>query len=323
MPRRVLKLLSLLLLGVTWVFAAQAAEYNPADYTFTSLDYPGAPVGVSYAGTGLSGLNNLGQIVGGYGTWTPKKSQGLLYANGNFTVFDYPESTLNSSTAGAGINDAGIIVGGYNLNVDDSGGNRGFILSGGTYTTLAVPEAQYNTTAADIDNLGVIVGAYDYSSVPLITHSFIYNGTYNTFYNPSYNNTAASGINDAGLIVGSVTDGAGISHGFLFNGSTYTILDYPGANQTNAMKINRSGDIAGFYTVGTSLLNTVRHGFIYSNGKYYLFDYPGAKWTMLTGINNAGQIAGTWVDNSYSGHGFVAIPKRSKSALVPLDLLLE
>jgi probable HAF family extracellular repeat protein len=321
MPRRVLKLLSFLLLGVTWVFAAQAAEYNPADYTFTSLDYPGAP-SAQFAGTGISGINNKGQMVGGYGTWSPKQSHGLLYANGNFTVFDYPESTLNSSTAGAGINDAGTIVGGYNLNVDDSGGNRGFIRSGGTYTPLAVPTAQYNTTAADINNLGIIVGAYDYSFAPLVTHSFIYDGTYNTFYHPGYYNTVASGINAAGLIVGSVTDGAG-SHGFLLNGSTYTILDYPGANQTNAVKINRSGDIAGFYT--TKLFNNdIRHGFIYSKGKYYAFDVPfQAVWTMLTGINDAGWIAGTWVDSKYVGHGFLAIPKRSKNAFAPLDLLLD
>jgi hypothetical protein len=324
MRRRFPKVLSLLIVGMVWAFAAQAADYNPADYTFTSLDYPGAPV-ASFAGTGISGINNLGQMVGGFGMWSPKKSDGLIYANKIFTGFDYPGSVPNGTTAAAGINNSGTIVGGYNLNVDDSGGNRGFILSGGTYTTLAFPGAQYNTAAADINNNGIIVGTYDYSSVPLVTNSFIYNGTYSTFNNPSYSSTAASGINAAGLIVGSVTDGNGIAHGFLLNGSSYTILDYAGANQTSAMKINKAGDIAGFYTIGTIPALATRHGFIFSKGQYIAFDvpFPGAKWTLLTGINDKGQISGTWVDSGFVGHGFVAVPIKGQGVLVPLELLLD
>ncbi len=323
MRLRVLLLLSLLLLAAAWIAAARAADYNPAGYSFSSIDYTWAPMGVSFAGTGISGLNNLGQMVGGYGTWTPKKSQGLFYANQVFTVFNYPGSVPDGTTAGAGINDDGLLVGGYNLNVDDSGGNRGFLLNGESFTTLAVPEAQYNTTATDINNAGLIVGSYDFSSVPLVTHSFIYNGTYNTFSHPDFTSTAATGINANGLIVGTVIDSGGISHGFLLNGSTYTIIDYPGANQTNLTKINRVRDIAGFYTTGTTTFTMVRHGFVYSQGKFYLFDYPGAKWTMLTGISNNGRIAGTWVDSSYAGHGFVAVPRIAKNTLVPVGLLLD
>ena len=96
MRRRVLKVLILLWLGAAWAVAAQAAGYYPADYNFTSLDYPGAPVG-SFAGTGLSGLNNLGQITGGYGTWSPKKSHGLLYTKQGFSGFDYPESVYKAA----------------------------------------------------------------------------------------------------------------------------------------------------------------------------------------------------------------------------------
>jgi probable HAF family extracellular repeat protein len=52
--------------------------------------------------------------------------------------------------------------------------------------------------------------------------------TYTTFDAPGANNgTFASGINDAGQIVGFFEDSSGLVHGFLKDGATYTTLDVP------------------------------------------------------------------------------------------------
>jgi uncharacterized protein (TIGR03437 family) len=63
--------------------------------------------------------------------------------------------------------------------------------------------------------------------------------------------TVPSGINNSGQIVGSYTDPAGTSHGFLrsADGSTFTPIDVPGAlaGTTNAKGINNLGQIVGSY----------------------------------------------------------------------------
>src|SRR5215217_4682083 len=60
-------------------------------------------------------------------------------------------------TAACGINNRGQIVGLYN----DESGQHGFLLSGGTYTTINFPGAStQGTQAQGINNRGDIVGVY-------------------------------------------------------------------------------------------------------------------------------------------------------------------
>ena len=80
------------------------------------------------------GINNLGAIVGYYAT-SNHNAQGFLYAKGKFTDISPTGSTGSQAT---GINDHGDITG----NFADSKGSHGFLLKGGTYTTLDVPGAQ-------------------------------------------------------------------------------------------------------------------------------------------------------------------------------------
>jgi uncharacterized membrane protein len=54
--------------------------------------------------------------------------------------------------------------------------------------------------------------------------------------------TMASGINDAGQVVGAYADGAG-EHGFLEDGPVFSPIDYPGATITVASKIDDAGQI--------------------------------------------------------------------------------
>lgn len=59
--------------------------------------------------------------------------------------------------------------------------------------------------------------------------------------------TVASGINDAGQIVGQYFDVGSRGHGFLLSGGVYTPIDVPGAIAATARGINDAGQIVGDY----------------------------------------------------------------------------
>jgi len=72
-------------LGRTKIFVATVALFcvtSPAvadDYSFTTLDFPGANH------TYVEGINNQGQIVGGY---TGSQIQGFIYSGGTYTPLE-------------------------------------------------------------------------------------------------------------------------------------------------------------------------------------------------------------------------------------------
>ena len=59
--------------------------------------------------------------------------------------------------------------------------------------------------------------------------------------------TGATGINDAGQIVGSYYDTSHNIHGFLKSGGSFTRIDVPGATYTYSSGINNAGHIVGNY----------------------------------------------------------------------------
>jgi len=70
---------------------------------------------------------------------------------------------------------------------------------------------------------------------------------------------------------------------------TYTEIDFPGAFSTQAVGIDKAGDISGWYEDQ----NAATHGFVLRNGNYTSVDYPGTTGgTALYGMNDMGQIVG-------------------------------
>src|SRR5260370_26613654 len=89
-----------------------------------------------------------------------------------YTTFDDPLNTSGDGTLASGINDTGQIVGTY----ADASGVHGFLLSGGSYTTLDAPLAPQYTIAPGINRPGQIVGIYfsnHFGHAGL--HRFLYN----------------------------------------------------------------------------------------------------------------------------------------------------
>jgi probable HAF family extracellular repeat protein len=115
--------------------------------------------------------------------------------------------------------------------------------------------------------------------------------------------TQAHGINNAGLIVGDYSSG-GATHGFLYNGTTYTTIDDPLATSTSAYGINDADQVVGYYTDSSG----GTHGFLYDGTTYTTIDDPSATGgTHVLGINNSGQITGYYFDST-GVHGFLATP---------------
>lgn len=106
-------------------------------------------------GTRAIGINDHGEIVGGYGD-KDHHLHGLLVSRGVYTTLDVP-GTEDGSTLAQGINDAGVIVGFYDTG---DGTSHGFVLRHGEYTTVDVPDSFW-TEIYSINDKGEIVGAFE------------------------------------------------------------------------------------------------------------------------------------------------------------------
>ena len=126
--------------------------------------------------------------------------------------------------------------------------------------------------------------------------------TFTTIDVPGGTFTEASGINDAGQIVGRFFSATGSqSQAFVKDGATFTTFDVPGATGgTQASGINDAGQIVGRFGSATG-----GHGFIKDGATFTTIDVPPAQ-AQASGINDTGQIVGSFVVVSFgSNHGFV------------------
>ena len=106
-------------------------------------------------------------------------------------------------------------------------------------------------------------------------------------------------VNNFGVIVGRFDDQNG-THGFVYQGGSFTAIDFPSAELTVAMGINDSGDIVGRFVKGG-----VDHGFLFFQGAFRQIDVPGSIATECHGINAGGAIVGRYLDvkNPANGQG--------------------
>jgi probable HAF family extracellular repeat protein len=206
----------------------------------------------------------------------------------------------SGGTYGAAINNSGTVVGGSYL---PNGNEVAFSYSNGTMTDLGTLGGA-GSFADAINAAGTIVGG-----------SFIPNGNDVPF---SYSNgtmtalsigalhgyTAATGINNAGIIVG-----AGYVNpntysqpyeSFIYDDGSYTIVSNPGGT-TTAQGINNAGTVAGGYALNYS--NFFWDPFTYSNGTFASLGAFGPAWvTYALAINDSDVIVG-YYSNPGSNYG--------------------
>jgi probable HAF family extracellular repeat protein len=162
------------------------------------------------------GINDSGDIVGGYcqgPSGCPPgvvlaPTHGFLFSNNKYSTMDYPDPLAVGTSCNA-INNAGTIVGWYTTDQAEDG----FIYQNGTYSLLDFPGALGGTFPMAINNSGVVAGFFQEADGN--SHGFTYqNGTFTQVDVPQALVTGVSGINDAGVLVGSYLDIHQVFHNF-------------------------------------------------------------------------------------------------------------
>lgn len=244
----------------------------------TRINDPNSPISSTF----VQGINNRGQVVGGYFVSNNSTSviiNGFIFDGNNYVDLIEPNVVTTGilrQTLATGINDNGVVVGQF------TGNANSFIYDNGVYTEFFDDDPTILQTSAEaINNDGVIVGSL-----------FV-----NNALNPE------QGIGPT-------------QEGFIYNNGTFTIINDPnaavnsegtiGSFGTVATGINNLGDIVGYYYDVTG----ITHGFFYRDGNFTTIDYPGlasGEGTFLNGISDSGQIVGL-VTNSTGGISFLASP---------------
>src|SRR5262249_20607974 len=92
-------------------------------------------------------------------------------------------------------------------------------------------------------------------------------------------------------------------HGFIYDGRSFTRLDYPGADATSAYKVNNAGQVVGYYRDSAFL----PHGFSYFGGRFTPIRFPGSidNTSAARGIDSRGDIVGAYDFTVEITHGFI------------------
>jgi hypothetical protein len=259
------------------------------------------------------GINDASTIVG-YGNMTTFNGFQLVLppVSANFTRQNVPGA--DGGTQVVGISGTGTTVG-FSIT---GGVTNGFAQNGGTFTTVDQPGTVFNqllginksgTTAAGYSSLdpagATLQKAYTVAGGPLFTSPSFTNidALLVAQFGPNFN-SQATGVNDAGTVVGFFLPTAMTSVGFVDQGGTITQIDPFGSTNTQALGINNNGEIVGFETDAMG----VQHGYVDIGGVFQPFDPPGSVMTTINGVNNLGQIVGFFMDANENTIGFVATP---------------
>jgi hypothetical protein len=180
------------------------------------------------------------------------------YGPSDYTAENFPGAP---QTQVSGINNIGTTVGSY---TDSSGSVIGFYKRGATFTSVSDPYAPNITSFFSVNDSNIVAGSY-FSLVSFEPFAFTYDFGSETFtpivLPPSFNakGVVASGINNAGDIVGSYAPSSGATQlSFLDIGGTFYSLDDPNNNGfTVPFGINNNGEIVGAYQGATGPIHGV------------------------------------------------------------------
>ena len=123
--------------------------------------------------------------------------------------------------------------------------------------------------------------------------------------------TSPHSINDNGLVAGYYTNST-VPFGFIYNGSTFTSIDYTSGYATFVYGINNAGVVVGYSSLNSYPIYEV--GFLWQAGQFTIINSDA--FPQPYGINNNGQIVGNYYPSN-EFHGFLATPISSP----PLQLV--
>jgi uncharacterized membrane protein len=207
------------------------------------------------------------------------------------------------------------------------GVTHGFANTGGTFTTVDVPTFAF-TQLLGINHSGTTAAGYWTHDSAGLTGQIA--GTVSggpgfsspTFTNinkllPTNDNSQATGVNDAGEVVGFYQEGPNSSPtftAFVDKAGAITTFEFTGSSSTQALGVNDKGEIVGDYVLGGETF-----GFLWDNGKFITLNPPGATSATANGINDLGQIVGFYTAANGNTIGFeTTVPEPSTWAMMLL-----
>jgi hypothetical protein len=295
--------------GTTVALAPSPAQAAPRVYTFTTLDDQADPTFNQ-----LLGINNSNVISGYFGSGVvpghPNKGYVLNppYGQADYVNENFPSSAQTQVTA---INNDGDTAG-FWVNARGTN-NTGFIEWNGVFTSylnpLTPPGKGSVNQLLGINDSGNAVGFYN--DVNGHSHAYMVNQATGVFTRIPHQgrSTVATGINDAGAVVGFDTT-AGMTSSFLIENGVVTRFGFPGGSDTQALGINKSDQIVGSYLDGAGVM----HGFVLDHptsttAKWHTIDDPnGVGSTVVNGENDAGDLVGFYTDAAGNVDGMLATP---------------
>ncbi len=204
-------------------------------------------------------INDAGQIAGA--TWYPNAEiHAFLYTDGTMT--DLGTLTGGRSSGARGMNNLGDVVGHADLTTPlGQHAIHAFLYNAGSMTDLGtLPLGSQFSSAAAINDAGQVVGV-SASSTPY--RAFLYcNGTMTDLGTLGGPTSAATAINQDGVVVGSADVTASVGHGFVWSEGVMHDLNemirpFPGLELTNALAINNRGQI-----LAQGMLSGQLHSFV-------------------------------------------------------------
>jgi uncharacterized membrane protein len=237
-------------------------------------------------------------VSGSYGFPDDRKQYAFTASGATITTLTVSPETM-SQWANAISND-GKVVGGYR---DSNDNNQAFSAFGSTVTLLSYPDVS-TLDAYGINSSGHIVG--NASSVS-DSYSFFFNGTSaSALAVPGAPGTYAYGINDSDTVVGSYYDSNFVQNGFIWNGTTFTTFNVPGAvNGTVIKGISNDGKMAGTWYDA----DFRSHGWVWDGVTFTNVDSASvteAVWGVgISGINDSGQFVGYYTDANFNQPSFI------------------
>jgi len=288
------------------LIAAVPLAIAPAAHAGYNLTFVTDPTGTGFINT--LGINDSGTVAGFDNAVT---NQGFtLTLPSSFTTVNFPGA---ASTMVTGINATGDLSG---IWVDGSGVNHGFTDIGGTFTTVDNPASKVFNQALGINNSDETVGYYapTISGSPGDVSYSQKGGAFTAITGlPTNFNNQAVGINSdpTPWIVGFYQPDPALatSYGYLDAGGTITTIDPFGSTFTQALGVNNSGEIVGFYVDNTT---GVQYGYVDNGGVYTSFNLYDSASTTINGVNNLGDIVGFYTKASGTDAdtviGFVGTP---------------
>jgi probable HAF family extracellular repeat protein len=197
----------------------------------------------SVLASGLSDVNNRGQAVGKAAIGSDADERAILWQDG--TLIELGVLSGYPSSGAAAINDRGQIVG----TASDGLHSRAVLWQGGAIIDLTPPDWAW-CAASDINGRGNVVGTCGRpggSNRAVLWRDGV---IVDLGVLPGSNESVATAINDAGVVIGSVrSTSEDRSTAFRWaDGSMIALAVPPGATSTHAFDVNAAGTIVGMST---------------------------------------------------------------------------